>query len=205
MTARWVRWLLSALRSSYMKILAPPPPRVARSNRKRQKECRLEEKKKTVEAQIISVDWPLRIGSAAGLENPSPGPDLPPLTRFCRSSTWQIDDHVLLIKLKVSFTCRTEENSRGKLSVWTAADMKLIHGIHVCDTLAADIYVMWHRCESGSLWRWSVSSALLLLLFFLRHVSAHVGEEEEKSQCGLLLLHFSYFFSFLFLFFLKPV
>lgn len=146
-----------------MKILAPPPPRVARSNRKRQKECRLEEKKNSGGPNHIGwLASPHRIRCWAGKPEPS-DPILPPQTRFCRSSTWQIDDHVLHIKLKVSFTCRTEGNSRGKLSVSSVADMKLTE-IHVCDTLAADIYVMWHRC--GSVSRWSVSSALLFLFSF---------------------------------------
>lgn len=126
-----------ALRSPYMtmlwRFLAPPPPRVARSNRKRQpqKECsRLEEK--TEEAEI-TICW---LASAHQIHRwsckPPPGPDLPLLTRFWRSLYVAQQRACPPHKPKVKPTCRTTHTRRrGEC---------LSCGLHDCDSCVC-VYV----------------------------------------------------------------
>lgn len=146
-----VEWMFLCYRSSDFRIipwafflhdlccedfLSSALPIVARRNRKRQpRKRRVHAARKknthTVVAWIKSLVCPHQ-NHCRGCERLSLDPTCPPLTRFCRIYTWQIHDHVLLIKLKwphlsqrrnrrgafKCFSCFHDTDSDPRVCVW---------------------------------------------------------------------------------------
>lgn len=116
------------------------------------------------------------------------------VSRFCRSSTWQINEHVLLLVIKLKLTHLPE----GTDVVSVRAVRVMAVEIHVsvaaaAAAAAAAISLMWHIC--GSWWRWSVSSAPRIYFFCCLVPPSATSEikfgEGLKTVLLLLLLYFT--------------
>lgn len=174
-------------------LLSPSFPRVARRNRKRQPRKRRvhtgrRRGKKTVQEDNIRSDRLVPVGSAAGgCGTLSRDRTCHFVSRFCRSSTWHINEHVLLLVIKLKLAHLPE----GTDVVSVRAVRVMAVEIHV--SVAAAISLMWHIC--GSWWRWSVSSAPRIYFFCCLVPPSATSEikfgEGLKTVLLLLLLYFT--------------
>lgn len=152
-------------------LLSPSFPRVARRNRKRQpRKRRVHTGRRRGKKQCRRVIY-ARIGLSPsdrlpGVVEPSAGTG--PATLWAGSvgsSTWQINEHVLLLVIKLKLAHLPE----GTDVVSVRAVHVMAVEIHVsvaaaaAAAAAAAISLMWHIC--GSWWRWSVSSAPRIYFF----------------------------------------
>lgn len=113
------------------------------------------------------------------------------VSRFCRSSTWQINEHVLLLVIKLKLAHLPE--GTDVVSVRAVRVMAVEIHVSVAAAAAAAISLMWHIC--GSWWRWSVSSAPRIYFFAVLSPPSATSEikfgEGLKMVLLLLLLYFT--------------